>query len=550
MKIKYLIKEKGISLADLRWVGKLISPYKGKIICMILLQCFLSAVGVGSAVVHKYLVDYAARYLNVTGLIVLAAACSCVSLLGSIFLNVYSVRITERFSFHIRSSLYAHILNSLWIERTRLHSGEILSRLTSDVNRIADGVINVSAGIASTLVQFVLAFVLLWQYDRMLAVFALMTGPFVAVFGFAMGRRLKRIQVDLQQTEADYRVFLQEQISHADILKVFQQEAESQQKLRCIQEKRMGLVIKSNRCSVLMRFGISAFFSASYLFAFITGALKVASGAITYGTMTAFLSLVNQVQTPVLSLSRVVSQLIGVMASASRVRRITDLPQEKLLPGKTRAGSAVGVSVSKVTFSYDGEHNVIHDLSFEIAPGSITAIMGSSGIGKTTLVRLMLGFLKPAAGEIRFVSQTEQFLCSEATRSLLSYVPQGNTLFSGTIAENLRIGNRDASEKEMWEALEAACAAEFVARLPMGLHTRIGEKSHGISEGQAQRISIARAILRPAPILILDEATSSLDEETERNILHHLTRRRPEQTRIVISHRDAITKFANQIIHL
>lgn len=549
-KIKKLLHAKGVSLDEMRWLWGLLLPYGGKLFRLILFRSCITGIGVGSAVVNKYLVDLAAAYLDVTGIIVLTIACSGINLLGSMLLSVFAVQLTEHLSIHIRTNLYAHILNSVWVERSRQHSEALLSRLTSDVSRISDGVVNASTGLIAAALQFCLAFFLLYSFDASIALFALLSVPFIAFISLAFGIRLKRIHIQLQQAEADYRVYLQEQLCYADVLKAFQYEAESQAALAQLQKRRMELVIKSNRYSIGMRFGVNGAFLGAYLFAFITGALKVASGAISYGTMTAFLSLVNQVQSPVLSLSKIASQVIAVLASTSRIREIANMPQEIGTTETVRSGSVLGISVKQLTFSYNTDSELFKDLSFEIPPGGITAIMGHSGAGKTTLVRLLLGFLQPSEGTIAFTDGQERYPCSEATRHLISYVPQGNTLFSGTIAENLRLGNPNATDAQMTEALHMACADAFVASLSDGLQTRVGEKGNGLSEGQAQRIAIARAFLRPAPVLILDEATSALDEQTELQILRKIKEKHTGQACLVISHRSAITKFADQIIAL
>lgn len=549
-KIKKLFHDKGITADELPWLWNIIRPYHKKIFGLILLRCFITVIGIGSVVVKKYLVDLAAAYLNVTGIIILTVSCTAVNLLGSMLLSMLTVQFTERLSIHIRSDLYAHILNSVWSERSGQHSEDLLSKLTSDVSKICDGVVSASTGLIATMVQFGLAFILLYIFDSSIALFALLSAPFIALFSLVMGIRLKKIHIQQQQAEADYRVYLQEQLSHGDVLKAFQYEDESKKTFVQLQKKRMDLVIKGNHYSIGMRFGVNAVFMSAYLFAFITGALKIASGAISYGTMTAFLSLVNQVQSPVLSLSTIASQIIAVLASTSRIREIANMPMETCSAKTVVSGSAVGITAKHLTFSYNEDNELFRNYSFEIQPDSITAIMGHSGIGKTTLIRLILGFLQPTEGSIAVTDGQEHYPCSESTRNLISYVPQGNTLFNGTIADNLRIGNSLATDAQMMEALRMACADEFVEALQDGLQTRIGEKGHGLSEGQAQRISIARAFLRPAPILILDEATSALDEQTELKILRQIKEKHTGQTYLVISHRNAITEFADQVINL
>lgn len=300
--------------------------------------------------------------------------------------------------------------------------------------------------------------------------------------------------------------------------------------------------------------GISFVFSGTYLFAFITAALKIAAGVITYGTMTAFLSLVNQIQTPIYTLSSLLPQIVGVLASAGRIMEISDMPIEEDLKSENQYESMAekaGIQAKDISFSYDGKREILSKLSFNITPGQIAVITGPSGIGKTTLIRILLGFLHCDSGELVYINENEEkIICSANTRKYISYVPQGNTLFSGTIADNLKMGYSKATLEQMQQALKIACAWEFVEKLPSGINTVIGEKANGLSEGQAQRIAIARAVIRPAPILILDEATSALDENTERNILDNLHNIKNGQTCFVVSHRNMIKEYADQVIDL
>lgn len=549
-KIRDLLAEKHISMTELRWLVQLFKPHFMGLLGLTFLRCALIVLGIGSTLVNKQLVDWASAFFSVKGTILLTIACSCTSLLGGAGLSYLSTLFTQRCTIRIRADLYAHLLESVWPQRTQLHSEDYLTRMTSDVDRICDGIIGGATGLVGTAVQFLLAFALLYSFDPSIALFALLCIPVIALCSLGLGFYLKRIHLQVQQADADCRIFLQEQLSHADVLKAFEQEAKSRQTLLALLEKKKALTLKSSRYSIGMRIGVTGAFSATYLFALITGALKIASGSITYGTMTAFLSLVNQVQSPVLSLSSILSQLIAVWASASRIHEITAMQTEAHIPAPLQTSGAVGIRAQNVSFSYPAGEPVLQDLSFEIAPGTIAAVMGHSGIGKTTLIRLLLGFLSADSGTLVFTAEQTSLPCSPATRKLISYVPQGNTLFSGTIAENLRLGCPTATDQELFAALRLACADQFVQALPKGLDTIVGEKGHGLSEGQAQRIAIARAFLRPAPVLILDEATSALDEQTELAILEHLRTVRPRQTCVVISHRSTVSHFADQMIVL
>lgn len=538
----------GKSAAELRWLARLFLPYRARLLSLTVLRCCIIVLGILSALINKHLVDWAAAFFSVRGTVALAVVCSCGSLLGGALLSSLTVRFAQRCTLEIRVDLYSRLLQSIWPERTRLHSEDQLSRLMGDVERICDGVIGAATGLAATAVQFCLALALLFAFDRTVAAAALLSVPLIAACSLGFGIYLKRLQLQTQKADSECRVFLQEQLSHGDVIRAFAHELESEQALAALLEKKKRLVLKSTHCGIVMRLGVNGAFTAAYLFALVTGALKAASGSITYGTMTAFLSLVSQVQSPVLSLSGILSQLVGVCASAARVYEIADLAKEPQ-PIAVR-GDAVGISAKGVCFSYQDGKPVLQNVSFEIAPGSITAVMGRSGAGKTTLIRLLLGFLTVDEGSLSFTLGASHLPCSPAVRSLISYVPQGNTLFSGTIAENLRLGCPEATQAQMLEALHAACADTFVQALPDGLQTCIGEKGHGLSEGQAQRIAIARAFLRPAPILLLDEATSALDEKTELEILTHLKAQCGQRTCVIISHRNSVSQFADQLIEL
>lgn len=542
------LQRHGIRGGSLRWLWRLSAPFKWGIATLMLARSLLSALGVAMALVNKYVIDLASAALDMRWSILLAAAGTAVSLAGSLMLSAFSVRLTERYSCHVRQGVYARILASQWSARVGYHSEELLSRLTSDVNAVTNGLVGVLSALLSTAVQFVLAFFVLWRYDWTVALLAAAIGPLAVLFSYVVSRRLKRLQTALQQSEADYRVFLQEQLAHADVVKAFEGEGRSLDSLDRLQQERLRLVVRRNRWSILLKGGVSVLFSGGYLAAFVTGALKIAAGTMTYGTMTAFLSLVNQVQTPVYSGSRILAQMVGVLASASRVMELASLPAEPVEP-VTSNGTALGLRLDGLTAGYDREP-VLDGLTAEIAPGSFAVLMGPSGIGKTTLIRVLLGFLIPTAGSAALVEASgREIPCAAGSRRCISYVPQGNTLFSGTIAENLRLGAPEATDAQLRAALEQACAWDFVQRLPQGLKTPVGERAQGISEGQAQRIAIARGLLRPASLLILDEATSALDEDTERRILSGL-RARGGQTMLVISHRPAARELADQVIEL
>ena len=290
-------------------------------------------------------------------------------------------------------------------------------------------------------------------------------------------------------------------------------------------------------------------FQLGYVVAFTWGVICIANKTITYGTMTVFLQLVNRVQAPILGLAQLIPRIISMLASAGRIIELQNLPQEHF-NDVTIKHENIGVRISKVSFGYSDEL-VFDSADIEIRPGEFTALVGKSGIGKTTLVRLIMAFTHRMEGNITFYNYDgEQLIACPDARKFIAYVPQGNTLFSGTIRENVLMGNMNATENDVKEALESAGAYDFIRNFPKGIDTVIGEKGVGISEGQAQRIAIARALIRRAPFLILDEATSSLDETTELRVLEGIRQWRPSPTCLLITHRRSALQYCDREIRI
>ena len=546
-KLKELFAERKNLRNSFAWIIHISASHKWKLLLLMIANCLITAVGVGTAAVNKHIVDKAVIDGGMVPYIIVAIMFAVFTLATSVWLSIFTVKVTEKYSYNIRLDMYEKILNSLWIKRTSHHSEGLVTRMTSDAGAVTSGVINVCMQIVSTVLQFVMAFILIWHYDSSLALVALVSGPVAAFASVYIGLKLKKIQVEIQQSEADYREFLQENISHADVIKVFGRESESLKSIGELQDRRFYWIKRKNRLSVCSAAIISAVFSGTYLFAFITGALRIASGEITFGTMTAFLSLMGQVQGPILALASLIPQFVGILASAGRIIEVIGMPKEEDV-NFCDLNAPFGILCENATISYDG-NVVVDNFNMDVKPGETVMFEGSSGIGKTTLLRSILGFLSPDSGMVNIYDvDGKNAPCSSGTRKYISYVPQGNTLFSGTIADNLKMGNPDATSEQMQYALQAACAWDFVNELEDGLDSVVGERGCGISEGQAQRIAIARAFLKPFEILVLDEATSSLDEETERKVLENLKKIKKEKTCLFVSHRKSVGEFADRVI--
>lgn len=463
----------------------------------------------------------------------------------SVAVTLLSALVTERFSFGIRRQVYERILHSCWGEVTTYHTGDLMTRLTSDAGNVADGIVGTLPQILQLLLELLLVFGMLFYYSPLLAVFALLVAPVAAAVSWWLGRKLKKLQGKVQESEAAYRSFLQESLANLLVVKAFTGEADAVERLTGLREERFRWVYRKTRLGAASSTVMAMAFQAGYIAAFSYGALQLSRQAITYGTMSVFLTLVNRVQAPVLALAQQIPRVILLATSAGRLQELLEMTKE---PGGNAltADGGIGVRLTDVTFGYHTE-SVLERTELNLCPGEFAGLVGESGIGKTTLLRILMAFLPVQRGSVEFYTEAgASGRASAAMRQRIAYVPQGNTLFSGTVRENLQMGRREATEAELWEALRLASGEAFVRGLPAGLDTVIGERGQGLSEGQAQRIAIARAFLRKAPFLILDEATSALDEATEREVIRGLQELRPRPTCLLITHRRGILRYCDR----
>lgn len=531
------------------WLYQYSRPYLKRITLIMGVNLLVSLGGLALAVISKNIIDSAGMRGGFAGLMVLYLLL-VVGMQGfNVLSGLVSAVLTEHFSFGMRKQIYEQIINSQWMDTKRYHSGDLMTRLTSDASNVSDGVIGTIPGVIQLIAELALVFFTLFYYSRLLAVLALLIAPAAAFIAWWMGKKLKALQVKVQQTEAVYRSFLQESLENLLVVKAFTGEAQSVKQLTALREERFYWVLKKTKLSMASSAVMSLSFQFSYILAFAYGAMQISAGIITYGTMSVFLTLVNRVQAPIMQLAQQIPKIVMMMASAERIMELYSLlPEEKreehIEPGQ------IGVRAEGITFGY-GEDTVLENAELYIQPGEMVAVVGESGIGKTTLVRLLMSFTSSAKGEITYFNELgHEEPVNAGVRALIAYVPQGNTLFSGTIRQNIQMGRKEATEEEMKEALRMSAIYDFVIGLPQGLDTLIGERGHGLSEGQAQRIAIARALVKQAPFLILDEATSALDEESELAVLKGIRRLAPRPTCLIITHRRSILKYCNRQIKI
>ena len=454
-----------------------------------------------------------------------------------------------KLNFNIRSSLYSNLMQSRWMGRDDLHSGDTLNRLMSDVDKVADAICSELPSFVTTLFQIVAAFVFFCLLQWELAVVLILLTPAFMGFSKLFFRKMRVLTSKIRSSESKVQSHIQESLQHKTVVQSMETGEFMQDRLDSLQEMEYGQILDRTRFNIFARTMVGAAFNIGYIIAFLWGVFGIWKGSITFGVMTAFLQLVGQIQGPAVRLTRQVPAFANATASIDRLMALENSPKEEkgdpvVIPG------VAGIRLENVTFRYDGEGRYIFkDFSFDFPPGSRTAIVGETGVGKSTLVRLMMALLEPQQGKVVLYGNGREAVASALTRRNLVYVPQGNSLFSGTIRDNLRLGDPEACEDDMKRVLEIA-AAEFVFDLPDGLDTVCGEGGTGLSEGQAQRIAIARGLLRPGSILLLDEFSSSLDPDTEDRLMRNLIAGKDEKTMVFITHRQKISEFCKNTLSL
>lgn len=496
----------------------------------------------------KALVDIATN--NRGGSLVNAAFMAGGFLLARLMVSALNLRLenlsSSRTNFNIRRQLYSQLLTSKWLGKERHHSGDVLNRLEQDVNNVVSVVCTDLPQIITTLFQLLAALALMCMMDWRLAVVLLALTPLLLLLAKLFARPMRRMTKDIRESESRVQSHIQESIQHRVVIQSMESEPMMADRLDSLQDTEYDQVVRRTNFQIMARTMVGFAFSGGYLTAFLWGVFGIASGSITFGIMTAFLQLVGQIQRPVVNMSRQIPSFIYATSSIDRLMELENAPSAP--SGEPMPMEApLGIRVEGLSFRYpDGTRDIFRDLSFDFPPLSRTAIVGETGAGKSTLIRLMLSLLEPVKGSVTLYNAHSSTPASPATRCNIVYVPQGNSLFSGSIRENLLLGDPEASEQRMWEVLDIAVASAFVRDLPDGLDTLCGEGGAGLSEGQAQRIAIARGLLRPGSILLLDEFSSSLDPETEEQLMLRLTEKSASKTLIFITHREKISSYCDR----
>lgn len=541
----------------LKWILSHAKPAIPFLIFSIVVNVIFALIGIYNVTVSKSLIDSAigGNQQETMKWLTIMIVISLISLLSSPITSFMSTHSSTKLTQNIQRKIYKHIAYSDWLEQSKFHSVSLLTRVTSDVGTISSALLGTIPSLVSLTVTLVGSFYTLISWAPSIAFVAVFIGPFLVLIARLFGRKLKVLYKEAQEEDVRYRSFMQESIQNIMIVKTFCMEKINMSRLQEIQDNKYKIAMRNTKLSVMTSMSMSFCSSLAYFTIFIWGVLNIAKGLSTYGTFTGMLQLYSKVQAPFSSLASMIPGLIGTVAAAERLMEIEAIPLEKIAPKEiddtvSEGFQAPDILLENVSFGYKENINILNNISLNIKAGETIAFVGPSGEGKTTIIRLILTLINPSKGTVLL---SENGICKELTRDyrqLISYVPQGNTLFSGTIKDNLKYGNPEATKDDMIAALTSACAIDFINDLEGGLDTLIGEKGVGISEGQAQRIAIARSFLREKPILILDEATSSLDPETEINVLKAVKSLPRKPTCIIITHRPSALNICNRIVKL
>ena len=552
----------GATLHDLwvetRWVLHHSKRYRRSIAAYVLLGIASIALSLLSSLSSRELIN-AIVYLQGGGRRVLFCGVTVVLLAGStIVLNAlvsrFSAKINLRIGNELRAEVFGMFLNTDWESLQQFHSGDLLSRINTDVSNVAGSVLGWIPSLILRLTQFLASLAVILVYDPTMAVLALLSAPVTLLLSRPLVGKMRSFNRDMRAVGSEMTAFQEETLQNIPAIKAFHLVDTFRERLDRVQERYYDTGIAFQRFSILTSSFLS---SCGMLVSYLClgwGAYRLWQGRIDFGTMVLFLQLASYLSSSLSALIHLVPSAIEASVSARRLMSVLELPREQLdhperAQRLVREGVPLALSLQGLEFSYQGRAPVLKQLDLQVQPHEMIAIVGPSGIGKTTLFRLLLGLLHPTGGSAVLTGGGEALDVSPSTRCCFAYVPQDNVIFSGTVAETLRLVWPDAPEEALWAALRAACAEDFVRGLPGGLDCPLRERGGSLSEGQNQRLAIARAILADAPILLLDEVTSALDLETEQRVLENIAAL-PGKTCILSTHRPSVLSLCSRVYRL
>ena len=539
---------------DWKWIFSYSKRYKGAIIFYTLLGIFSTSMGLVSSVASKYMIDIITGY-QTSKLWIMIAITLGSAVFSLVFSNVIN-RVSAKLSIYINNDIQADIFDKIidadWLEINKYSNGDVLNRFNSDVSTVSSNAISWLPTIVIAVYNFIATFVVIWHYDKVMSLLAFASAPVMLLMSKFLIKKQREYARKVKEMNSNMMTFEVETFYNFDTIKSFGISSLYGKKMREWQRKYKDVSLEYNMFTIKTGIFMSIMGMIVQYAAFGYCLFRLWTHDITYGTMTLFLQQRGNLNSAFNNVISIIPNFLNSSISAHRIRELAQLPKEVHIAESSKldalAEHGFEVRMRDVDFSYVEGTRVITKSSFQACPGEIVALVGPSGEGKTTMIRLILGLIRPEAGQaVMKGSDGSEVEMNVETRHLFAYVPQGNTILSGTIAENMRMVKEDATDEEIIEALKVSCAWDFVGKMPETINSNIGERGRGFSEGQAQRIAIARAVLRDAPILLLDEATSALDVTTERQVLRNIISQRPNKTCIVTTHRPSVLNMCQRV---
>lgn len=543
---------KNRSVNALKWIYK----YTGKQLWwVVFLSVLTGAISLGFiwlALVSSEILDIATGAKNGSFLFAIFKIVFIIALQGALnilYCNIL-IRAMGKIDIKIKQGLFNCLLNKKWTKINEYHSGELLNRFTSDVDIIINGIVTIVPSGIALATRLIAGLAVLFSIEPKLTAIVVLFGIFVAFASKVYSKHFKYLHKALQSANGVVRSFIQECIENVIVIKSFANNEIVSSRLKEKQLKALKLMYKKQTVSNIADTGVYVLFTGGYYAALIWGALKISAGSITFGVLTAFLQIIEQIKAPMRNMSGLVPAFYSMIASSERLIELENLEYEQNFNQNISADklydNLISINFENITFSYKDD-TVLENASAVINKGEVVAIAGPSGIGKSTMMKLILALIEPQNGNIYLKLKDKTMPIDSSCRGLYSYVPQGNMILSGTIRENIAFCKPDASDEEIIKSAELAMIWNFIETLPQGLDTEIGERGLGLSEGQIQRLAIARAFLCDAPILLLDEATSALDEKTEKGLIENIKSLK-NKTCIFISHKHKTIEMCDRII--
>ena len=548
-------------LSELAWIYGYGKRYRSAVTWYIFLGVLGTGMSLMASVLSKNIVDVVTGFH--TGALAPAAVFYVSMQLARIGINAWTGRISAKIEVkvdqEIRAEVYDKIMEADWQAMSQYHSGDLLNRMDNDVASVSSSVLGWLPDLVTRLVQFLGALGIILYYDPTLAGLALLSAPVTLVVSRTLMGRMRQYSRQVREVSSQVMMFHEESFQNIQVIKSFGLGGLYSRKLRQVQEDYRQVKLAYNKFSVAASALMSLVGTAVSVACFGWGVYRLWGNYITYGTMILFLQMAGSLSASFGALVKLVPSAFSAATAAGRIMAVTELPREDRSQDKEawelleeNRADGIRVETRDLVFRYQDGDVVLDGANFYADPGEIVALVGPSGEGKTTMLRLLLGIVRPQAGYVAVTGQRtgQSLTASASTRPFFAYVPQGNTMFAGTVAENLRVMAQEAGEEDLWRVLDLACAGEFVRKLPQGLDTKLKEGGGSLSSGQVQRLSIARALLADAPVLLLDEATSALDVATERKVLRNVLQAQAHKTVIVTTHRPSVLNICNRVYQI